>query len=191
MKNFILLFLFYLCLGVTQNISAIAGEEEAKTQQPPQITNEKLREYKNFIEKKNKKEKEIPEIKNEISSHEKDPNYKENVQRALKEKTNSINGYRVRPNCGQKNDIKILLNYSVIYDTEPSKEYIYSVAGKLYQIAYIYPEYKAVYSNLGKLTQIIFPLDEKYFCIFSGKGALYGIVDTEGNLYNRSGTMQE
>lgn len=190
MKKFFILFLFCLCFVLNQNLSAFADEEEAKTP-PPQITNEKLREYKDFIDENGIKEKEIPDLKTTISSHEKDPNYKENVQRALKEKTDSINGYKVKANCGRKNDVKILLNYSVIYDNEPNKEYIYSVAGKLYQIAYVYPEYKAVYSNLGKLTQIIFPLNENYFCIFSGKGALYGIVDNEGNLYNRSGTMQE
>ena len=137
------------------------------------------------------KEKEIPDLKQEIASHEKDKNYKENIQRALKEKSDSINGYKVTANCGKKNDIKILLNYSVIYNTDPNKEYIYSVSGKLYQIAYVYPEYKALYSNLGKLSQIIFPINENYFCIFSGKGALYGVIDTEGNLYNRSGTLQE
>ena len=190
MKKFFILFLFCLCFVLNQNLSAFA-DEEAKTPPPPQITNEKLREYKDFIDEAGIKEKEIPDLKATILSHEKDPNYKENVQRALKEKTDSINGYKVKANCGRKNDVKILLNYSVIYDNEPNKEYIYSVAGKLYQIAYVYPEYKAVYSNLGKLTQIIFPLNENYFCIFSGKGALYGIVDTEGNLYNRSGTMQE
>lgn len=191
MKKFFILFLFCLCFVLNQNLTAFADEEEAKTPQPPQITNEKLREYKDFIDENGIKEKEIPDLKTTISSHEKDPNYKENVQRALKEKTDSINGYSVKANCGRKNDVKILLNYSVIYDNEPNKEYIYSVAGKLYQIAYVYPEYKAVYSNLGKLTQIIFPLNDNYFCIFSGKGALYGIVDNEGNLYNRSGTMQE
>lgn len=191
MKKLFVIFGCCLWLVLIQNISAFAGEEKPGAPQPPQITNEKLRAYKEFIDNNGIKEKEFPNLKTDISIHEKDPNYKENVQRALKEKTDSINGYKVKANCGRKNDVKILLNYSVIYDNEPNKEYIYSVAGKLYQIAYVYPEYKAVYSNLGKLTQIIFPLNENYFCIFSGKGALYGIVDNEGNLYNRSGTMQE
>ena len=41
-------------------------------------------------------------MKTTISSHEKDTNYKENVQRALKEKTDSINGYKVKAHCGEK-----------------------------------------------------------------------------------------
>ena len=187
MKKLFVIFGCCLWLVLIQNISAFAGEEKPGAPQPPQITNEKLRAYKEFIDNNRIKEKEFPNLKTDISIHEKDPNYKENVQRALDENTDSINGYKVRPNCGKKNDIKILLNYSVIYDADPQKEFIYNVSGTLYQIAYVYPEYKAVYSNLGRLAQIIFPLENDFFCVFSGKGALQGIVDREGTLYNRSG----
>ena len=189
MKKFFILFLFCLLLVGSRNFSAFAEEENSKPL-PPVITNEKLREYKDFIAERGIKEKEIPDLKQIISAHSKDKNYKENVERALDENTDSINGYKVRPNCGKKNDIKILLNYSVIYEADPQKEFIYNVSGTLYQIAYVYPEYRAVYSNLGRLAQIIFPLENDFSCIFSGKGALQGIVDTEGNLYNRSGNQQ-
>lgn len=185
MKKLINIFVFAFIILVFESFGVMA--EESKVQ-PPIITNEKLREYKEFISKFGIKEKEIPDLKSEIVAHQKDINYEENVQRALKEKTESEKGYKVRANCGRKNDIKILLNYSVIYDAKPNREYIYNVSGSLYQIAYIYEKYKAVYSNTGRLVQIIFPIDKNFSCTFSGKGAFQGVVDTEGNLYNRSGS---
>ena len=65
MKKLFILFLFCLCFVLNQNLSAFADEEEAKTP-PPQITNEKLREYKDFIDENGIKEKEIPDLKAEI-----------------------------------------------------------------------------------------------------------------------------
>lgn len=185
MKKLINIFVFAFIILVFESFLVMA--EESKVQ-PPIITNEKLREYKEFISKFGIKEKEIPDLKSEIVAHQKDINYEENVQRALKEKTESEKGYKVRANCGRKNEIKILLNYSVIYDTKPNREYIYNVSGSLYQIAYIYEKYKAIYSNTGRLAQIIIPIDKNFSCAFSGKGAFQGVVDTEGNLYNRSGS---
>ena len=186
MKKILNLLVFLSFIFAGGNSAAIA--EESKVQ-PPVITNEKLREYKDFISEFEIKEKEIPDLKSEIAAHQKDINYEENVQRALKEKTESDKGYKVKANCGRKNDIKILLNYSVIYDAKPNREYIYNVSGSLYQIAYIYEKYKAVYSNTGRLAQIIIPIDKNFSCAFSGKGAFQGVVDTEGNLYNRSGSL--
>lgn len=185
MKKLANIFIFTFIILVFESFGVFAEENKI---QPPIITNEKLREYKNFISEKGIKEREIPDLKHKISANVKDLNYKENVQRALKEKTESEKGYKVRANCGRKNDIKVLLNYSVIYDSSPNIEYIYNVSGSLYQIAYIYEQYKAVYSNTGRLAQIIFPIDKNFSCTFSGKGAFQGVVDTEGNLYNRSGS---
>ena len=185
MKKFLNVLIFLSFIFAGGNFAVIAEENVV---QPPVITNEKLREYKDFISEFEIKEKEIPDLQQEISANEKDLNYEENVQRALKEKTESEKGYKVKANCGRKNEIKILLNYSVIYDTKPNREYIYNVSGSLYQIAYIYDKYKAVYSNTGRLAQIIFPIDKNFSCTFSGKGAFQGVIDTEGNLYNRSGS---
>ncbi len=184
--NRILFFIILLFLFNTLNCAAALSSESSA----PKVTNDQIQEYKDFIESRQIREKEIPELKQEIKTHEKDKNYKTNIKRALAENSKSENGYRIQANCGMKNDIKILISYSVIYDSNQDKEYIYSVSGNLIQIAYKYPEYKAVYSNLGKLTRIIFQIQDGYFCFFSGKGAFQGVVDEYGNLYNRNGTMQ-
>ncbi len=197
MKNFAL---FLICLTIAisgLNIAdAYGGIRVQKDYRftTQQDRNQRIKVYYEYLKNNGIFEEKHHKIKKDFEAYKEDKNSRENLRHIKHGTPLPSNDYRVIPHYYQMAD-KVLANYSVVYDIDPSSEYIYNPFGHLHQVAVltgeinVLPYYKTYYAFNGYLQKISFFGYDGYEYIFLANGNLQGVV-VNGKLYNRVGRPQ-
>ena len=153
--------------------------------------NARVETYQKFLKSTGIFEEDHHKYKELFNDFKEDKNNRINLKHLKFDEPLPTQDYIVKGNYYLMAD-KILANYSVTYNDNPTFEYIYDMFGNLFQVKILYgdenqrPYHKAIYSNNGYLQKISFYATDGFEYIFLADGDLQGVV-VNGKLYNRVG----